>query len=104
MTLPNVDRELADKVVALGIGRQDSVSISCEGVGFYCFDEWSEGMVSELFVRDWCVAGALMEECQYADIDLCTDGRWRAKVHDSSVANPSLPRAIIEACVEALDD
>ena len=109
------DKELADKVVALGVGRQGHTK-SADGVGFYytpeddCGEE--DGMYSKLFVRDWRVAGALMEK---VGTDSCFHINLYPKCYDVDifdneclhVANQrhdsSLPRAIIEACVGALE-
>ena len=120
------DKELADRVVALGVGRQGKHPKSCDGVGFYFTPKDSsgsdEGMYSSLFVRDWRVAGPMMEKCIKDDrLDLrCVSGSWMPSLErfDACVAtsatptygvyldrsNESLPRAIIEACCEALYD
>lgn len=99
------DKELADKVVALGVGEyvcdvhdtriyslyDDNGRGDCTGA----FIEYEQ----DEFVRNWRVAGALMEKLvergQYVDIFNC----WKHLAHS---AKKSLPRAIIEACVEAL--
>ena len=118
-------KELADTVVALGVGRQGT-AISADGVGFYYTptDENTheeEGLYSKLFVRDWRVAGALMEKVSVFD-NPKDDGNFEVQswhehgkhwvMLDSSQGwygskewkNDSLPRAIIEACVEALSE
>ena len=115
-------KELADTVVALGVGRQGT-AISADGVGFYYTptDENTheeEGLYSKLFVRDWRVAGALMEKVEAKGYDFVADvqagkqaiirtGRWsgeRCSTENTKGigTDESLPRAIIEACVEAL--
>ena len=96
-------KELADTVVALGVGRQGT-AISADGVGFYYTptDENTheeEGLYSKLFVRDWRVAGALMEKMSGANC--------RHIINNISLISKNkgqLPRAIIEACVEALSE
>lgn len=98
------DKELADRVVALGVFRywnNDSAR------GYVIMD--SHELSAEHFVRDWRVAGALMEKCivyeglPWVDIwnnpieflDFCGEQINEQSIHE-------LPRAIIEACVEAL--
>ena len=105
------DQELADKVVAL-VGLN---AIRCPG-----------GVADDYhFVRDWRVAGALMEKTVQKEVDksligsehndfeqiLCAwNGRefWvdiptvSAMMFPTAPSGASLPRAIIEACVEAL--
>jgi hypothetical protein len=67
------------------------------------------------FVRDWRVAGALMEKCGgiYAHNEPHIKGWWayvetdkavRLPVTNGKTENESLPRAIIEACVKALQN
>lgn len=94
------DQELADKVVAHGVGELHR--------GRYWID--NESFLAGGFVRDWRVAGALMERVgngfEYA---LCVD-TWQVTMFEGSgegytaAEGASLPRAIIEACVEALSD
>ena len=90
------DKELADAVVALGIGTQVDYPKSSDGVGFYhtpgddCGE--SDGVYSKLFVRDWRVAGALMEmySVRFPERDLLT------------LHMPIQAREIIEDITEAL--
>jgi len=109
------DQELADKVVALGVGYADR-----GGPGF--MDDYTLGGIgnelnADEFVRDWRVAGALMEKCiamdvEYMEIDSGYGRGWQVcntiagkqpyKYHKAN--NDSLPRAIIEACVAALEE
>ena len=94
------DKELADRVVALGVGKKiDSIYYS-----------W--GQQAGKFVRDWRVAGALMEEVHSVSTrcsEILGHDRWDVWVHKYSAAPPtkaydvSLPRAICEACVKALE-
>ena len=92
------DKKLATKIVALGVGRQDK--------GFhdyYWIPDLCGAVTVEEFVCEWRVAGALMEKCagmtfkhfSKDHIFYATDGKH-------TVENESLPRAIIEAWVEAL--
>ena len=100
------DKELADAVVALEVGES---TLGDRGE-LYRYDgsefSWSFDDVAETFVRDWRVAGALIEralnatECRRAvwrDID--PQGDWIGLTKPISVS-----RAIIEACVSALSD
>ena len=96
------DKELADRIVALGIGKRTS----------FCMEINGSVLSESKFVRDWRVAGALMEKVK--------DREWLTNVaHDGvvfvftdrdepydciEIAGESLPRTIIEACVEALDE
>ena len=81
------DQELADKVVALGVG-------NLIAVGNYQIGE-TTGLYADQFVRDWRVAGICLEQwpttinTEHLDMGL-----------DEMLRNP---RAIIEACVVALD-
>lgn len=113
------DQELADKVIALGIGRQDKPYLAHR----YHFPAPANTWASaELFVRDWRVAGAVMEKLVQDDkVDLrAISLSWYSSLmtfagQAAGSANPtygtynertsdSAPRAIIEACVEALND
>jgi len=87
------DQELADKVVALGVGE-------CTDSGYYMIPDCGiTGYGEHIFVRDWRVAGALMEKCPSSNYlqSVLFDALYE---HDE---RDSLPRAIIEACVEALE-
>lgn len=113
-------KELADAVVALGVGEHCG-----EWFGIMAFDTALEGEIldphdADRFVRDWRVAGALMEKATDTFVrDIILDRKCRAEkvyrvwVEDngfpagerpeiSHCRGESLPRAIIEACVEAL--
>ena len=86
------DKELADKVVALGVKRFPAL------FGHYQPHDHD-------FVRDWRVAGALMEKVGRIEIRQEHDGTWSVDILWAKVSctyNESLPRAIIEACCEAL--
>ena len=102
------DKWLADAVVALGVGAVDpkgeyEMWTRCRHEADYlCIDE---------FVRDWRVAGALMEKMPLADTCLSKENKWIVGCYRINSPydkkrfvriNESLPRAIIEACVECL--
>jgi hypothetical protein len=86
------DQELADKIVALGVGKKTPS-------GWYSMS-YAHRTSADSFVRDWRVAGALMEKmtrvCEWYEMA----GLWKVRIDDSiSVRNESLPRAICEAIV-----
>ncbi len=95
------DKWLADQVVALG------VAYSNPG-GSYTLMGHGYGLMPREFVRDPRVAMALMEKCSMIFIEN-TPGTWACRA-DASYGNrtrewyhnESQPRAITEACVEAL--
>ena len=110
------DKELADRVVALGVGRHCKGPI---GAGYGYEIDNSYLLVFE-FTSDWRVAGALMEKIaagrfRSLDMGLISKGSDKYEVwgfeididcshyEKFSSMNESLPRAIIEACVEALE-
>jgi len=95
------DQELADALVALGIGQ-------CQHGKWYGIDH--SGDDAFRFVRDWRVAGAVMELLLKKQ-----DFRMSAQFLDSNTVavlivgesegqDKSLPRAICEAGVEALNN
>ena len=87
------DKELADKVVALGVGTKTSFGYQANGYH----------VAEPYFVRDWRVAGALMEKFTWNEFDnVIWDIFVPAK--ESRCDEPIDPRAITEACVEALSD
>ena len=101
------DRELANEVVALGVGNSwgDSFAID-EKVQLDPVEIIEDGPVPlELFVRDWRVAGALMEKLSFIELSHHSTDGWKATTFEGtepdSVYNESLPRAIIEAYVVA---
>ena len=92
------DKELADRVVALGIGcKADD--------GKYDRTNWRKNNVTESsitrlchmfdhqFVCDWRVVGALISKA------IMAGHKWK----DLNPTDSKDPRAIIEACVEALN-
>ncbi len=74
------------------------------------FDGLPKGVSAELFIRDWRVAGAMLEYMPHG-ISLGIDAQCVAWCHMETppreggyIHDKSLPRAIIEACLEALND
>ena len=108
------DKELADKIVALGVGQHRKFG----GVPIrYRFIGSDENMYASDFVRDWRVVGALMQKCldHKKDFEISlerdiTNNEYFASVRSYMVSEgqaesgESLPRAINEACVEALQN
>ena len=109
------DKELADKVVALGVGSLgQKIEPRSYGIGL------AYPLYTNEFVRDWRVAGALMEILinkdnpnDYGNYDVQAhhqDGTYWVMIdsndgwRDEGIRNESLPRAIIEACCEALGE
>jgi hypothetical protein len=97
------DKELADRIVACGVGE------SCE-YGYrevlpsgYLRHGWTG---PETFVRDWTIAGGLLCQCRKRGyvISINPDGHVIVfKPHDVCEAETDeWPRAINEACCEAL--
>jgi len=112
-----VDKILADRVVALGVGEAIHVTYrSGEKFDGYCIcrDDAHEEQTAEQFTEDWRVAGALMEKCADKDpdgLELYIEQKrdfvlqvWQGGPSTRIPIGDSLPRAIIEACVGALDD
>ena len=89
------DKELADKVVALGAGYR----LKSDGNQYCVFAncDWCDTVPSSELVRDWRVAGALMEKFVNEEL-LDMLGNRPAITIDDQVN----PRDIIETCVEAL--
>lgn len=101
------DKELADRVVELEVGSKH--------FGLYSpihINSTIGTMVEpSLFVRDWRVVGTLMEKLDAHFIEKLTEAVWAVRSDKPYgegktrewYENESLPRAIIEACVEALE-
>ena len=87
------DKELADRTVALGVGTRADL-----GNGCVLYAPPNEGDLDEReFVRDWRVAGAMMEKW-------C--GEYKMTIAELLMEHgydAIDPRAINEACVEALE-
>ena len=106
------DKELADKVVALGVGSAD-ITVAFLGK-YHAPDTYASPISADNFVRDCRVAGALMEKVDSVYVEaLLSPGnapdKWQVQASMDAmptewVVNESLPRAIIEACCEALYD
>ncbi len=101
------DKELADRVVSLHVACRSPSDF------YYLVDQSSRSNIAEYFVRDWRVAGALMEKCKadmrgpvtiYVSTPASQDFHVRAfdGLRGHEAESDSLPRAIIEACCEAL--
>lgn len=100
---------LADRIVALGVGYNYH---GCSD--HYGTDEknpdWNKLMPADEFTHSWEVAGALMEKCYkvFAEALNGDTGVWAVradgptKTREWYEAN-SLPYAVIQACVEALE-
>ena len=103
------DKDLADRIVAFGV---------VEAIdGFYYFRDKlfdrTEALTATQTARDPRVAMALMERCWSVDIyredDRYDVEAWTrsgpefGRAHLYEGQNESLPRAIIEACVKALE-
>ena len=97
------DQELADKVVALGADQ-------CGNEYRWLRADVVDSLLDEDFVRDWRVAGALMEKVHHIQK---TTNSWDQTVIIAAPERPgkdqiyivveeSTTRAITEACVEAL--
>lgn len=99
------DKELADRVVALGIVEQPYKRID----RYYLDRGFIDGPYN--VVRDWRIAGALMRKCSQMRIQKNKDQNMRTAVtarswHGKEGVSESYndERAIIEACVKALDE
>ena len=84
------DKELADRVVALGVG------ITADGK--YGLPDWKRYLyAAKHFVRDWRVAGALLERLVYEELLDVLGGRPAITIDDNVE-----PRVLIELAVERL--
>jgi hypothetical protein len=89
------DNELADRIVALGVGFKREFTKGPR----YTLTKNRDYLDAPSWVRDWRVAGELLDKFEAADYQL--DGLFELIVRDRSTDEP-LRRAICEACVEAL--
>lgn len=103
------DKELADKVMVLGVGQVLEESDWINEKGDYTIG--GNAGSAKWFVRDWRVAGALMERCESIEIRHCgdNDDNWQALAYSElhilkEGQDNSLSHTIIEACVEALGE
>ena len=99
-------KELADRIVALGVGKKcnKSYSIRSNQLPDDPVPVWTL-RTSAGFVRDWRVAGALMEKFNPGKGDKDEQALIQAFTLgvDRTYRGDSLPYAIILACVEALE-
>ena len=93
------DKQLAERIVALGVGDKRELSAGNRKWYVYSWDLFDKD-----FVRDWRIAGALMERCVDFEYQMC-DGCVYASTNgrEAYIETDSLPRAICETCVEFLD-
>lgn len=104
------DKELAGKAAAI-LGWEGPNNYNAYGFPY------ESGVILWMhphdFVRDWRVAGALMEKLPLwhirilgGDVVIAPNDEWGCPDYSQRVdaESDSLPRAIIEACVEALND
>jgi len=98
------DKELADAVVAI-------LNPHCPIEGMYYTIPSENDVTAEQFVRDWRVAGALMERMDWIRIMAPSENQihnlsWRviasANGKRTEIFHQLMEIAIIEACVEAL--
>ena len=99
------DKELADAIVALGVGSRDIGVRNKELVYIDKFTiESDRYMAANEFIRDWRVAGATMENCRrkLSCEEWCKfcDSLKHA-YHFSYKTDGAFPRAICESCMEA---
>ena len=92
------DKELADAVVALGIGESDSGD---EFGSLYYFEGFECEIDDKYFISNWLVVGALIEKCEERGIDWIT-ALCNMSENAANEANESIPRAITEALTSAL--
>jgi len=110
------DKSLAIRIVALGVGQfipmKNEHGITTRSYDTYAIDgEYFRSPAPDsVFVRDWRVAGALMEKVDAHFIERLSPKTWAVRSDKPYgegktrewYENESLPRAICEACVEAL--
>lgn len=89
------DKELADKVVALGIGNPPFHAAAFGANYSFAMESFTE----KRFVRDWRVAGACFEALDRTVHDMVSLIQ-SAELIEQRERN--WPRAIIEACAEGL--
>jgi len=100
------DKELADRVVALGVGSCDHSGRAINGGDFYSIDDPEVGgFCAELFVQSWEVVGALMERFRVGHGDYRERNLIRAftLAVDLTYVGDSFPLAVNLALVKALE-
>jgi len=104
------DKELALRAIDCGVGRyllKDQKHSMLPGPEQH-FEINGETMTEADFVRDWRVVGVLMEKCQKVYVEYIGEPEQTVYARSENnrtwdwLAGESLPRTIIEACVEAL--
>lgn len=105
------DKELADKIVELDVGYIVEMIEPHSGTAYVLYSDEIAFLTPKSFTRDWRVTGALMEKA-VVDSEITIYGLARGDGIGCTVAtskwsynisqNDSLPRAVNEACVEAL--
>ena len=103
------DKDLADRVVAFGCADfHSSQEFGQPLEQGYMTPNGAIWETEESLLEDWSVAGALQEKCLRIVIHRVSDGWTVTAINDRdegiTVFNESLPRAIVEACVEALSE
>ncbi len=95
------DKDLANACVALGVGKLYGPTETQSGGWAPPKDNLTKLVVytASDFVRDWRVAGELMEKVPRINVD---DPLLLVMARAITNSDDNLPRAIIEACVEAL--
>ena len=102
---------LADRIVALGVGKKcnKSYSIRSNQLPDDPVPVWTL-RTSAGFVRDWRVAGALMEKCREKGFEICLEPGgctiFRVPQEENIIArgcSDNAAHAIIQATVEALE-
>ena len=93
------DKELANKIITLGIGSSILGWPGRKGVYMVLLNERNKWQDIEVFVRDWRVVGALIEKCEAIAIDWSElePDHWRNMNYTANT-----PRAIAERCTELL--
>jgi len=89
------DKELADRVMALGVGSK-IFNIGLGQVQPMTLEEASK------FVRDWRVAGALMKKCYTDHVCLSDIAGHSVLIHH--LRKEPLSRTFVEVCIEALGE
>jgi len=98
------DQELANKIVASGVGYKITLLPPHSGTSWGLTDGDCLWVTLDGFVRDWRVAGAMLEKCfdnsmqgTFAFVEI-----WEHVWGMMRGGEIPLPRAINEGCVEAL--
>ena len=94
------DQELADELVAAGIGQ------TAAPPNEHLYLPMAAPVTVEMFVRDWRVSGAATEKVDSLYIDKLSDGHWEVQailntMPTELMVDKSLPRAINMACMAA---